>query len=178
MHQWNYSDADDGAVVATLTDDGVMSIQGSGWCDPPGTNNFWMGWNQLGYNDTIKEVVYGEGIMDTGPGAFGGCPNITRITLPSTLKEIERYAFNNTDIEEINIPDSVKIAGGLKEIGYQAFARCVNLEGITLPEGLQEIGSLAFSECYKLTDIIIPKSVTEHLNTYQVHLGCIVDRTR
>lgn len=149
VHQWNYSDADDGAVVATLTDDGVMSIQGSGWCDPPGTNNFWKGWNQLGYSDTIKEVVYGEGIMDTGPGAFGGCHNITRITLPSTLKEIERYAFNNTDIEEINIPDSVTT------IGYMAFTSCDSLKSVNLPKSLSSLDSDVFASCDSLEEVTI-----------------------
>lgn len=60
VHQWNYSDANDGSVIATLTDDGLMSIQGSGWCDPPGDNNFWDGWDELGYSDAIEEVVYGH----------------------------------------------------------------------------------------------------------------------
>lgn len=35
VRQWNYSDADDRTIVATLTDDGLMVIEGSGYCNPP-----------------------------------------------------------------------------------------------------------------------------------------------
>lgn len=149
VHQWNYSDADDGSVIATLTNDGLMSIQGRGWCDPPGDNNFWKGWKSLGYSDTIKEVVYGEGIMDTGPSAFGSCHNITKITLPSTFKEIERYAFNNTGIEEINIPDSVTT------IGYMAFMSCDSLKSVNLPKSLSSLDKHVFASCDSLKEVTI-----------------------
>lgn len=35
VRQWNYSDADDRTIVTTLTDDGLMVIEGSGYCNPP-----------------------------------------------------------------------------------------------------------------------------------------------
>ena len=160
VRQWNYSDADDGAIVATLTDDGLMSISGNGWCNPPGDNNFWKGWEDLGYNDAIKEVIYSEGIKSTGPSAFYTCQNLENVTLPSTLKEIERYAFSHTNIQEISIPDSVTV------IDDYAFMGCKQLQSVRLPESLTQLGEDVFSVCTNLEQVVIDCPALEILEQY------------
>ena len=149
VRQWNYSDADDGTIVATLIDDGLMVIEGSGYCNPPGDNNFWKGWNQLGYGDAIKEAVYGEGILGAGPTAFYRCRNLSKVTLPSTLRKIETSAFTGTGIQEITIPDSVS------KIEDRAFSQCKQLENIELPVSLKNLGDSVFDNCNELQEVII-----------------------
>ena len=56
--------------------------------------------------------------------AFNGCKNINKITLGNTIKVILNQAFEETNIEEIEIPESV-IA-----IGYCVFNGCSNLKKI------------------------------------------------
>lgn len=52
--------------------------------------------------------------------------------------------------------------GGVCEsIGYAAFAGCVELASINLPEGLKTIGDNAFDSCGKLTVLDIPQTVSE-----------------
>lgn len=60
------------------------------------------------FNGTnIEEVVFEEGleIID----GFKNCPNLKKVTLPSTVKKIGDYAFSfSTNFSEIIIPDSVE----------------------------------------------------------------------
>ena len=55
---------------------------------------------------------------------------------------------------------SYVVPSGVKEIGEEAFDRCIYLEEITLPEGLETLGERAFQVCASLTSITIPSGVT------------------
>ncbi|WP_203282123.1 leucine-rich repeat domain-containing protein [Metamycoplasma hominis] len=78
----------------------------------------------------------------------------TKVTVPSSIKEIGAYAFNLTNIESITIPGSVK------EIGNSAFSGCPNLKEVILNEGLKKIGDRAFCDT-SIESITIPRSVKE-----------------
>ncbi|MBR4845666.1 MAG: leucine-rich repeat domain-containing protein, partial [Bacteroidaceae bacterium] len=80
-----------------------------------------------------------------------GCKNSV---IPNTVTAIGGYAFAETDLWSISLPN------GLKKIGEGAFEGCRNLTSITIPEGVTSIGDWAFSHCSSLTAITIPKSVT------------------
>lgn len=105
----------------------------------------------------------------------------TDVTIPSKLDgkdvtEIGAYAFYNTDIERVTIPDSVTTLGewsfdwcaslktvvlgkGIKTIPNGAFCACP-IESINL-DNIQSIGESAFSSGAKFTNLNIPSSVTE-----------------
>ena len=102
-----------------------------------------------------------------GSGAFQGCDQLTKVTLPNTITEIGSYAFEYcTNLKEINLGDCTGLATigdgafdgcrglteinlgnctGLATIGDGAFQSCTSLESITLPEGLTTIGDGAFA---------------------------------
>ena len=64
------------------------------------------------------------------------------------------------DISRVSIPqeiDGVKVWG----IGGDAFASCLSLTEVILPDGIQAIGSGAFSSCDNLASINFPDSLTE-----------------
>ncbi len=71
---------------------------------------------------------------------------IKKIILPEGIVKIGKWAFAFTELEEINIPSS------LRELGDNAFLRdtCLNCP-IVLPEGVEEIGDNTFNQCFKLS---------------------------
>lgn len=98
------------------------------------------------------------------------------IVIPDGVTEIRTGVFqNNTDIESVTFPDS------LKKIGDFAFSGCTNLNcELKFPEfenengkieGLEEIGSSAFNGCSGFTgDLYIPNSVV--LMENRAFYGC------
>lgn len=60
--------------------------------------------------------------------------------VPSSVKTIERYAFNATSIVDIKLPE------GLENIKYGAFSGCSKLKYINIPNSIKTIGVDAFPE--------------------------------
>ena len=82
---------------------------------------------------------------------FMGC-NITLLTFPNTLLEIENNAFNsNNNLQNVTLPDSVRA------IGDRCFAYC-GISNISLNSNLQKIGDFCFFTC-QIDRIIIPSQV-------------------
>jgi hypothetical protein len=69
--------------------------------------------------------------------AFDNNQTIKKVTLPSTIKEIESNAFSNSTIKEINIPSACE------KIKDAAFYGCENLRSIMVPKTVKEIGEYA-----------------------------------
>ena len=97
-------------------------------------------------------------------GAFSLCPNLASITIPSSVTEIEMYAFNMAGLASITIPGSVTT------IGVWALEGCDKLTELTISEGVHSIGADAFLGCKNLTTVTIPESVSEI--GYEAFLGC------
>ena len=95
---------------------------------------------------------YVDGI---GCNAFKGCSNLATVTFNSRNAShiIGDYAFAQTTISELTIPETVEA------IGNHAFAKCSSLTGIVIPGKVQTIGNHAFEYCRSLTNIEIPGSV-------------------
>lgn len=79
-------------------------------------------------------------------------PILTEYTVPSSVREIGRDAFRNTDIKKVIVSE------GVEEIGICAFMD-TPLEYISLPKTLKVIDAYAFDGCENLVELIIPKSV-------------------
>ena len=104
-------------------------------------------------SDAVRKVTIPEGVETIGYQAFCSCSNLTEITLPSTIKNIESEAFEGTGIISFNYPQNIKY------IPNSAFAN-TSLKEFSVPESVTEINDYAFGNCKKLTKISIPKSVT------------------
>lgn len=114
----------------------------------------------MGY---VKEITMADNVKEIGQSAFYGVmprtadPGVQRtITLSQSLEKIDEYAFAESNLAEVNIPDSVR------EIGYAAFRRCYDLKRVTIGENskLESIGNLAFEDCTLDAGIIyIPSTV-------------------
>lgn len=82
--------------------------------------------------------------------------DITKITLPDTLKYIGNGAFYNIDeIPKIIIPD------GVIEIGEAVFSGCASLKEVSLPDSIQKIGKQIFYYSTALECITLPPTIAE-----------------
>lgn len=105
------------------------------------------------------------------------CPAAkTSLTIPDMVTEIGR-AFESSRIENLIIPDSVKILNdsafevselktivlskSLTEIASHTFYNCSNLSLAKLQQGIKRISWAAFQSCINLENITIPGSVTD-----------------
>lgn len=103
----------------------------------------------------IPSVLGGNPVTEIGDWAFFDNSSLERITLPDSVKAIGYGAFSTCyALKEIDLGDRLEI------IGNSAFSDCGKLERIILPESLTELGNAAFYGCAKLTEISIPSKVT------------------
>ena len=93
------------------------------------------------------------------PTALSNTNMTGSIEIPSvaggyTIIEIDTYAFSNSKLSEIVIPNTIKTIKG------HSFNNCPNLKNFVIPSSVQEIGSYAFKDCPMLEEIEIPSSIT------------------
>ena len=99
---------------------------------------------QAFYGTSIERITIPSTVEKIGRYAFHNCNNLKTVTLNEGLKTIARGAFNGTSIESIEMTSTVE------KIERFAFYDCKNLKTVTLNEGLKEIDSGAFRDCDKL----------------------------
>lgn len=127
----------------------------------------------------LKEVILKNGILSVGEYVFKGCSSLesvifenvalkkisvdmfsgcsalSSIALPDSVTEIEKYAFFETGLRNIQLPEKLTL------IGAYAFCNCKNLEQIQLPSQLKELGNGAFSSCENLEQIQLPAQLNK-----------------
>ena len=98
--------------------------------------------------------------------AFRSKTNITAITVPAGITEIDDYAFEGcTALATVVLPDT------LVKIGELAFAQS-GITTITVPATVTERGLAAFYGCEALRTAVLPNGITALPN--QLFMGCKV----
>ena len=133
----------------TLTEDGVLSIFGSGEMEDYASASE-TPWNQ--YRNKITALII-EGVTIDSKLSFDECTNLKTVSLPDTVTIMPNF-YNCTSLEKVNVPNGVTFIGSLY------FGNCKSLEEIVLPQTLTVIGDAAFTGCTKLKKINIPDGVT------------------
>ena len=127
-------------------------------------------WGTGYYEFVENEDGYTVSLTDEGKG-------VSEIVIPTSFngKSVtalgEYFLRNNTNIEKITIPATIK------KIPNYAFYKCTKLSEVVLNEGLERIGAYAFDSC-KLKTLIVPSTCTVIENSafeynkdlYQVYL--------
>ena len=102
----------------------------------------------------IPASVDGKAVIAIGESAFEE-NDLEEIGLPDSIKSIKRNGFYNCKrLNFAGLPD------GLESIEYGAFMNCAALKSIELPESLKSIGTLAFAQT-AISDVYIPSNIME-----------------
>ncbi len=81
--------------------------------------------------------------------AFGCCIQLQSISIPSTVKYIGEYAFDDcTSLIGVELFNAA-----LEELGRGAFRGCVSLQSVCIPTNLKKIGPCCFQGCMFLSMI-------------------------
>ncbi|HEY3762500.1 MAG TPA: leucine-rich repeat domain-containing protein [Verrucomicrobiae bacterium] len=109
----------------------------------------------IGTNDVLflPANVNGYPVTSIGQSAFERNFNLTSVTIPDGVTNIDVAAFYWSSVTNVTIPDSVT------SIGDDAFGLCFSMPGITIPGNVTSIGDYAF-QYSGLTNIVIPAGVT------------------
>lgn len=101
----------------------------------------------------LTEIAIPNGVETLGNYAFYGCSALATVTLgtqersSSSLKTIGDYAFAETAVKSVVLPN------GVSTLGNYAFNKCVSLATVSLGNSLTAIGDYAFSDCKKLESV-------------------------
>lgn len=105
-------------------------------------------------NDVIEEISFANNctIEVLGDNSFAGMKNLTKVTLPASVKYISANAFADCEsLTEIVFSDGMKDV----EIEAGAFRNCKQLQKITIPESIKTLGDGAFNGCTNLKEIYL-----------------------
>lgn len=104
---------------------------------------------------SLKRFVFPKNMETIESRMFDGCEMLSDITLPTNLKTIGNYAFDNTLFNKSELPATVTT------IGFNAFAYCTQLKEMVIPEGVTIIPGALFMSCTSLARVVLPSTVTE-----------------
>ena len=131
----------------------------------------------------IPAKIGGYTVTVIGKQAFKNKTEVTSITIPDSVVEIESDAFYNTGITSLKLPSSLETLGtriigktsvteitipkSLKNAGrtsdgtgsYGALSRCTTLKKVTFENGITTIPKVCYV-CENLTEVVLPSSVT------------------
>jgi len=106
-------------------------------------------------NTTLTEVVLPNGLQKIGIFAFSRS-NIEKINLPDTLEIIGDYAFESCD--KITVP--ISIPSSLKTLGEASFQGCLRITTVSIPGTLSVISRESFDRCIRLSSLKLSEGIT------------------
>lgn len=129
--------------------------------------------------ENLTKIVVHDGVTAIREDAFCNCSNLADILLGDGIAQIEKEVFYNTGYynEESNWYNGILYIGkyliqvkndfngrcdmqeGTKCIADYAFAYCLGLQEITVPNSVQYIGDCAFWNCRNLQEIELPDTI-------------------
>lgn len=133
-------------------------------------------WNSIKKMTSIVNLDLSKASATNIPQSeFEGRGTLKTFHMPNGVEVIGKYAFKNTSLTEVTIPETVKSVGWecfrdckqLESADWEStayidgwcFAYCKQLKTIKLTEGIQTIQERAFLGCEALSEITLPSTV-------------------
>lgn len=104
----------------------------------------------------IPDTLGGAPVTNISMSTFFGNTSITSVTLPGGLTVLNTKQFQNCT----NLTEVIFTGENITKIPESAFAYCVNLKSIAIPDGVTTISYYAFQGCSSLEDVTFPSSLT------------------
>ncbi|MBO5234683.1 MAG: leucine-rich repeat domain-containing protein [Alistipes sp.] len=125
----------------------------------------------------FTKVVLDDCVTTLGQECFMDCTELKEVVLSKGLTSIPYYAFQNTAIENITVPEGVVsleegvffecsklksaiLPESIDVIGGGVFSRCSMLQEVKMPTQMKSIGGEAFWGCSSLLEFVMPEGVT------------------
>ena len=109
---------------------------------------------------SLQEIHFGKEFIELGNKAFEDC---------TSLREILFSKENANMTVEWNLGNRI-ISQNIEGVTYipeYCFFNCINLIKISLPKTLKKIGNLAFAGCINLESVIMPQNVLIHKQAFR-----------
>lgn len=111
--------------------------------------------------DALTQVLLPSSLTHIGDGAFGMCYSLESLML-TPAKDAD-FSFDGTSVISLDgsrlvavMPYAVnayKVPKGIKKINDYAFAGCIQLSNVSIPESVESIGKKAFEYDYNITQL-------------------------
>lgn len=105
-------------------------------------------------NCKVDRVVFSSGMTSIPYGCFKGS-TLSEFDIPDSVKRIDHWAFHQSGLVSVTIPDSVT------SMGSDVFSYNDNLEHITFSKNCPVISECCCLLCPNLQEIVIPEGVTK-----------------
>lgn len=105
---------------------------------------------------SLVSLTLPESIELVGESAFQDCKSLKNVELSShsSLHEIGDYAFAFClELEKMDLPQSLRV------IGESAFWHCSRLRAVSVPDGVEELSEGAFGYCSAMTNVSLPETL-------------------
>ena len=135
--QWGQSGTF-GTLTWKLTEDGTLTIGGSGEMDSQGYP-----WED--YASTVRRLEVQSGVTSIAKSAFSGFEALEEVVLADTVTIIDGSAFSMC-----GKLSKLDLGSGLRVIYSHAFEWCDSLEEVNLPASASSISPSAFENCGSL----------------------------
>lgn len=123
---------------------------------------------------TLTSVVLPNSLESIGKSIFGWCNELVKLEVPfigrtaDSDKDMLEYLFggSNDPISggyDPEVPDTLKeiIITKQKKVADKAFAGCMYLTKVVLPNSVESIGEYAFARCLRLESVVLPNDLKE-----------------
>ena len=132
-------------VTWVLTDDGVLTISGTGAMADYSSASA-APWSSNA--SQIKSAVMGSGVTNIGNYALA-IASMENITFSDTVAKIGSYALSGSGLKTLTIP------GTVTEIGANAVRNCKSLTVAEVPASVTQMGESVFRKCSALKTVKI-----------------------
>ena len=114
----------------------------------------------------LTNITIPSSVISLGDYCFWMCSGLTNITIPSSVTSLGDNCFTATNITNFIIPSSVV------SIGDYCFSSC-NITTITIPSSVKSLGTNSFSSCSNLSSIYFDGSLPNTIIGTEIPNTCL-----